>query len=395
MFDQEIAPVMPMRSIRSFVWDLADEGPDEVLPRLREDGFDGLNLALVFHGGRFYCPHNPKHSMIHAPDGVLYFQPLLSCYEHMRPPIHPEYGSGAFVARVAEIARECEIHLTGWVVLFNNMSLSLAHPECTCRNAFGDLLSGQLCPSNPAVRNYAQALVEDLAHRVGVGTIELEDFSFLSHRSWVGARWSCVEIGTNLGYLMSLCFCDECRKRAEESNIEVDDLRRRIERMIRAGLVGDLSDRRIGDEISDPYHPVSRFAGVRSEVITSLLDELNEATAGSGVCIQTILTEEPDQIWRWGIELNALRERVMKIALAVGRGPMSTAAFLERYTELLQMGRELSADIMLGDPEASGGLSLRQTMNTCLEAGVDRFIFSHYGLAPLDTLDGIGVIANR
>jgi hypothetical protein len=74
---------------------------------------------------------------------------------------------------------------------------------------------------------------------------------------------------------------------------------------------------------------------------------------------------------------------------------MATPAFLERYTELLQMGRELSADVILSAPETPNGQKLRQTMNSCLEAGIDRFIFSHYGLAPLDTLDGIGVIANR
>lgn len=386
---------MPMRSIRSFVWDLADEGVEEVLPRLREEGIDGLNLALAHHGGRFYCPHNPKHSMIHAPDGALYFQPLLSCYDNFRPPVHPEYGSGAFVTRVCEIARECEIHVTGWVVLFNNMALSTAHPDCTCRNALGDRLDGQLCPSNPAVRNYAQALVEDLAHRVGVGTIELEDFSFLSHESWVGARWSGIDIGPNLGYLMSLCFCDECRRRAEESNIEVDDLRRRVEQIIRAGLASDMSDRRIGDEISDPYHPVSRFATVRSELITSLLDELNDAAAGSGAFLQPILAEEPDEIWRWGIELNALRERMMKITLAVGRQSIPTTPFIERYTELLQMGRELSADILLNTADAANGQQFRKTINSCVESGVDRFIFSHYGLARLDTLDWIGVIANR
>src|SRR5262245_15783756 len=118
---KDAVPQLPHRSIRAFVWDLADEGLEEVFGRLADCHFDGLHLALAFHGGRFYCPHNPKHAMVHAPDGALYFQPLLSCYEQIRPRIHPEYGSGAFVARVRDRAHDYGINLTAWVVLLNNM----------------------------------------------------------------------------------------------------------------------------------------------------------------------------------------------------------------------------------------------------------------------------------
>ena len=194
--------------MRAFVWDLADEGIDDVLHRLGHWGVEGLHLALAYHGGRFYCPHNPRRSLVHAPDGVLYFQPLVSCYEGIRPRIHPEYGSGAFVSRVLEAAHGFGMTMAAWIVLLNNSTLSMAHPECTCVNALGDRLEGALCPANPAVRVYAQALVEDLAHRVGVDVIELEDFSYLPHESYVGPAWRAAQIGRNLGYLMTICFCE-------------------------------------------------------------------------------------------------------------------------------------------------------------------------------------------
>ncbi len=378
---------LPVRSIRAFVWDFADEGIDDVLDRLGQARIDGVNLALAYHGGRFYCPHNPRRAIVHAPDGALYFQPLLSCYEELRPRVHPEYGSGAFVGRVGEALREREMALTAWVVLLNNLTLSMSHPEATSVNALGDRLEGALCPSKPAVRTYAQALVEDLAHRVGVDVIELEDFSFPTHDSYMGANWRGIEIGPNLGYLLGLCFCGDCSRRAEESNLEVRDLSYHVERMIRQGLAGDLTDRRIGDEIADPYKLISRYAEVRAETVTMLIDELNEAVEGSATLLQPIMAVDPDVAWRWGVELRALRQRLQRATLPASCTAGATHACIERSSEMLGLGRGLAADIHLRDGGEEHDSALPALVEACENHGVERFIFSHYGLARLDQLE--------
>lgn len=420
----------PLRAIRAFVWDLADEGLEDVLERLRQAGVDGLNLALAYHGGRFYCPHNPRRVMVHAPDGVLYFQPLLSCYEQIRPPVHPEFSSGAFVARIGEAVREFGMHWSAWLALLTNRNISWAHPECTCVNALGDRLDGALCPANPAVRTYAQALVEDVAHRVGVDSIELEDFAFPSQEAYMGGKWRGVPIGPELDYLLSLCFCEHCRHRAEEDNIEVDDLMHRVERMIRSALEGDLTERRIADEISDPYHPLTRFAGVRGEIVTSLLEDLQlaaheagEVTGGHRVDLRVILAEEPDENWRWGVQPNAIRRRMVGVTVDTAVAHQATRllmhahrhgfeacdenllvrrnghewsidqAFVRRYVELLDVDHDLVADVSLSQLTYLDGRALSATVEACEDVGVDRFVFSHYGLAPLDSLEWIGSLA--
>ena len=386
---------LPVRAIRAFVWDLADEGIDEVVGHLSENGVDGLHLALAYHGGRFYCPHNPRHALVHAPDGVLYFQPLLSCYEAIRPRVHPEYGSGAFVGRVRDALHEQAMSFTAWVVLFNNLTLSQLHPEAMCVNAMEDRLEGTLCPSNPEVRTYAQALVEDLAHRVGVDVIELEDFAFTSHGAYTGRRWQSIAIGPNLGYLLSLCFCPHCRRRAEEQNIEVSDLIYHVERMTRGGLTGDLSDRRIGDEITDPYNPISRYAEVRSQTVTTLLDEMNEALEGSAASLQVVLNDAPDEAWRSGVELRALRRRMIRATVGTSCTAGATHACVERYIELLQMGRDLAAEIRLREHVPEGERSLPAIIEACESAGVERFVFSDYGLVRPDMLELGGSRARR
>lgn len=386
---------LPHRSLRAFVWDLADEGPEEVIENLARLGVDGLHMGMVCHGGRFYCPHNPHHGIVHAPEGAIYFQPLLSCYEEIRPRLHPEYGSGAFVARVRNLVHQAGMNLTAWTVLFNNLALSQHHPEYTCVNALGDRLEGALCPSFEAVRLYALALAEDLAHRVGVDVIELEDFSFPAPCSYSGSVWRQVPIGPALGYLMCLCFCEGCRKHAEEANIEVEDLRHRVERIIRSGLEGDLSERRINDEISDPYHPVSRYAQARASSVTTLLDDLLEAIEGSSAHLQLILRDDPDDLWRWGIEPHVLRQRQIRATIDP-RQPMPAAgAMIERFAEILQLGQDLAVELPLEENHQEEGQSLREAIELCERLGLERFVFSHYGLVRHDLLDPIQMLARR
>lgn len=385
----------PSRAVRAFVWDLADEGIDEVLGRLHDSGVTGLNLALACHGGRFYCAHNPKHGIIHAPDGALYFQPLLSCYEGIRPFTHPQYGSGAFVARVREAVRDYGMSFTASLTLFNNRTLSIKYPDCMIVNALGDRLEGALCPANTAVRTYAQALVEDLAHRLEVDAIEIENFAFSSHEDFMGPCWRGVPIGQNLGYLLSLCFCEHCRRRAEEANIEVDDLIHHVGRMITSGMMGDLSDRRIGDEISDPYHPLGRYGAMRGETITTLLDDLSDAIEGSSAVLCPVLTEEPDESWRWGIELAALRRCQLHPTIGTSHTTAAIPAFVERYAEILQLGRNIAVDLNLNGFRNEEESSLFATVEACSQAGIDRFIFSHYGLVPLYMMEWIGGLAHH
>jgi len=168
-------------------------------------------------------------------------------------------------------------------VLLNNPMLSLRYPRLSLHQCLGRPARGALCPANPDVRAYAAALVADLAHRLGVDIIDWKIAPTCPSRHRRPACAGCP-IGNGLGYLLSLCFCEHCAAAPKKANIEIGDLEHHVERMIRSALTGDLSERRIGDEISDPYHPIARYAAVRCEIVSSLLDELNDATIGSPRC---------------------------------------------------------------------------------------------------------------
>jgi hypothetical protein len=79
------------------------------------------------------------------------------------------------------------------------------------RNAFGDVYSYALCPSQEAVREYATTLVGEVVRESGVAEVVLEacgpmGFGHLGHHEkTAGADWSEADEA-----LLSICFCSAC-----------------------------------------------------------------------------------------------------------------------------------------------------------------------------------------
>ena len=118
------------------------------------------------------------------------------------------------------------------------------------------------------------------------------------------------------------------------------------------------------------------------------------ATGGSPAVVQLLLREQPDENWRWGIELGSLRQTMARVTLAVECPAPAARPYVERYLELLQMGGEVAADVPLTDPREPGAQTLA-TIEACEQAGIERFVFSHYGLVPLEALETVGALARR
>jgi hypothetical protein len=45
------------KAIYTYPWDLADEGLDEALARIRATGVNTITLAASYHAGKFLRPH--------------------------------------------------------------------------------------------------------------------------------------------------------------------------------------------------------------------------------------------------------------------------------------------------------------------------------------------------
>jgi hypothetical protein len=138
---------------------------------------------------------------------------------------------------------------------------------------------------------------------------------------------------------------------------------------------------------------------MRSDVVTSLLDELAEATDGAAL-LQPMLESNPNLTWHSGVELRELRQLVPRATVVVPPvAPARAQAVLERYEHVLHMGNDMAADLRLiplrREQRHASEPNVPATIAAVHEAGYDRLILSHYGLAPLDQLEWLSLASRR
>ncbi len=220
---------MTQTFFRCYPWDLEDEGHDRALGRLAgEIGVDGVSVAAVldslteFRSREFEGPRTVTRR------AAAHFQPSSGHYENtrLRPTAAAWMKSRNPLARIAESARKQSLKCRAWVVCCRNSHLASKQPLAACVDVFGDPIEARLCPSNPDVREYVAALVEDLSTNYSLDAIELEDFGFGVGVLSCGRSITGVDFGPigGIGILRGWCFCPSCRQRAQEAGIDVQEV---------------------------------------------------------------------------------------------------------------------------------------------------------------------------
>ena len=164
-------------SMWTYLWDIVDEGYEQVFRNLTENGLTGTSLATAYHAGKFLEPHNPKRKVVFPEDGTVYFNPRQRLYGRIHPKVNSLVSAGHSLVRVKKVADKWGMKTRAWVVCCHNTPLGMSHPDVTSEDAFGDRLYHNLCPSNQDVRKYLRTLIADIASH-GVETIELEALQF-------------------------------------------------------------------------------------------------------------------------------------------------------------------------------------------------------------------------
>ena len=164
-------------SMWTYLWDIVDEGYENVLGRLKDNKLTSVSLATAYHAGKFLAPHNPKEKVVFLEDGTVYFQPTSSLYHRIQPRVNSLVNRGEGLEKLRSLAEHRGLETRAWVVCCHNTPLGMQYPDIACRDVFGDAIYHNLCPSNPDVRSYLGSLVKDIASK-GVTVIELEAMQF-------------------------------------------------------------------------------------------------------------------------------------------------------------------------------------------------------------------------
>jgi hypothetical protein len=256
-------------SIFTFPTDFAGEGTGEVIERLKDAGMDGVLLAANYHAARDVFPHNPRYRVRALTTGPI-FMPGASlrntrigarCTQD--PVATGEYTLAALAARLIDAGLRPEAwcnycHLDNW---------SLPE-EVLCRNVFGDLDYASVCPANPEVLDFAEALTRDVA---STGTREILGealhFAPLVH-GYHHERWI-TQLSEVAQFLLSLCFCPSCQAGMRVTGVHVASL----ESAVRGYIDAELSNQGEGParDSTDSWLTAEALAAVVGDELLGLL----------------------------------------------------------------------------------------------------------------------------
>lgn len=222
-----------------YAWDLADEGLDEVLPRVRDAGLNTLTLAASYHAGKFLRPHGKSGKVYFPKDGTVYFRARPERYGHVKPLVNPLVEEFDALAELEHGAPDLE--RVAWVVCCHNTPLGERHPELTSRNAFGDAYPYSLCPAHPAVRDYVVNLCADLVDRYDLAGLALETPGWLPYDHGFHHEFAMVPLDRFAKTLLAMCFADATRHAAAAVGINADRLQARTREVLERYLAADLA----------------------------------------------------------------------------------------------------------------------------------------------------------
>jgi len=372
---------MAYTTIWTYLWDLIEEGHEAVLARLKgETGLDALSIAASYHTCWSLSLRNPQRRFFVAPLSALYVQPNRARYRDcgIDPYVSPWLGNDDPLDRVIEASQRIGLEVGAWTCFSLNSAVAERYPACAAQNAFGDCSAGSLCVSNPRVRGYARALVGDLADNHGFAWIELEQFNFRSFEPYATHPKVGIDVNPVVDWLLGVCFCEHCAARAARRDVDLEPVRRTVQRELARAFGGEdvAAGRSVETYVADTPG-LTDLVAVRTDSTVSLAQELRAVTAKPLMFLymqDPVLTgADPRQIAplmergnlvTWTVPPEAYRARVRELQRC-GFGDLSRLV-TTLGTSPTQGNREtLLADVAAG-----------------LELGVGGFAFYNYSMTP-------------
>ncbi|GIX07293.1 MAG: hypothetical protein KatS3mg115_1696 [Candidatus Poribacteria bacterium] len=223
---------MTYATMWTYPWDLLDDGVETVLRYLKDEvGLDAVSVATSYHSVEHLRPHTRGGRRYFIADGAVYFRPDPELWQGapLQPIVSPLAQRQDPLALIGEAAEKIGIKLVSWTVCLHNSNLGRRYPHAVQRNAFGDPYPPYLCPSNPDVQDYVERLTKNLASRYPLFAVELESLSFGSFPHFHGHEKVGFELSSVGRAFLSFCFCEHCRREAEEEGVEVAALQQWVQ----------------------------------------------------------------------------------------------------------------------------------------------------------------------
>ncbi|MGE0142049.1 MAG: hypothetical protein AB7I19_02615 [Planctomycetota bacterium] len=204
--------------------------------RLAGLGFQELTIELCDDGFE-RIPSHAAASPRGSSAGELWFRPS-GDYQALRPKVAQD-APPEELDLFAKHADQCREHGLSARALLRPLT-SAAHAQNEPRFAVVDALgrrhASRLCPSHPAVFDYARWLVADVAEQTGLETLELAGLGFPGPEFGPTKLRTADRVDPAVAFLLSVCFCAECAASMERTGIGSASLRKKVVRLIHERL---------------------------------------------------------------------------------------------------------------------------------------------------------------
>ncbi|GIQ68807.1 hypothetical protein DUZ99_13785 [Xylanibacillus composti] len=379
-----------------YPWDLYDEGISRALHRIKAMDIDRILLAVSYHSGKFFLPHNPQKTIYYHDSGSIYFTPDLTSYGVLKPATgeayrqymanrQPDEAPDLLQAVLAE-AHACGLEVYAWVVGLHNSRLGTQFPMVTVRNAYGESYRHALCPAHEECRHYAVQMIDDLASGYeGLDGIVLESFDYMGLLHGDHHELIAVPEPDRLEALLGLCFCDRCKSGAAERGIDADELQRKVR----------LAVERIGKceapELESTDELLQAYMDMRARFVEALYSSVRETVLSRGKPLpvwSTLWLAEGANPALYGVNTASLSRYVDGWIACYPSNESNVSAFAESVRQ--QLGdAPFAAGIRMIAPETVSPDQMQRYIRAYQKEDVRDLCFYNYGLASEAVLEQI------
>ncbi|NLV73468.1 MAG: hypothetical protein GXY52_02115 [Chloroflexi bacterium] len=363
----------------SYAWDLMAGGVDITLERIATTGVKGVSLATSYHAGMVMLPHNPQQKVRFLEDGSLYFRPDPQLFGQLeiQPRVSALTEQFDPLEDICFGAKRQGLEVTSWTVCCHNSYLGSLHPELTIHNAFGDPYLFALCPSQPAVQAYLEALLANLS-QYPLRTLQLESYDYMGFYHGYHHEKVQLELGAAAAMLMGICFCDACRQAATERGMDPVAL----QEAVAAWLVHSFES-----EVDDPSEATHEVLGALVPGMAAYLAMRDELTIKS---LKGLIAAS-------SVPLNLLGVKPQVLTAVQGQiAEITTCAYVgsaEEVTQATSAARKLAGDthevgvgLEISPKFTPTAANMAEKVSAARQAGADNLYFYNYGLVPMRSL---------
>ncbi|MFE0136730.1 hypothetical protein ACFWY6_34980 [Streptomyces sp. NPDC059037] len=215
-----------------YPWDVV--GDPEAPARIAALGVQQVTLAAAYHSTRALTPRHPRHRIVTAEHAAVLYEPDARWQgRELRPYAPGNWARGDAYGEAAQALASAGLDVHTWVVLAHNSRMGADHPHTSVVNAYGDRYPWAPCIAKAATRAYLVDLAAEAAVRPGARGTELESLGWygLAHLH-AHDKTAGVPLGEAGQYLMSLCFCADCRQGYAGQGLDPDELAPAVRRAL-------------------------------------------------------------------------------------------------------------------------------------------------------------------